>query len=176
MHDAFCYTLSVAFCVAARICRSRHPSGSTEKEGGSIGKIDATVKRETLYIAVWELLLSVLMEAVFLIIRKWDLTVLLGNLLGGGIAVLNFFLLGLTVQKAVDKEEKEAKDAMKASQAMRTLMMFVTAALGALLPVFNIFATLIPLLFPRIAIAFRPKFDRKDEEPPESGDKGGDPE
>ena len=116
------------------------------------------------------------MEAVFLIIGKWSLPVLLGNLLGGCMAVLNFFLLGLTVQKAVTKEEKEAKDAMKVSQSLRMLMLFATAALGALLPVFNIFATLIPLLFPRIAIALRPVFDRKSggDNDPAPGNKGGD--
>ncbi len=46
-------------------------------------KIDAIVRRETIYIAVWVGILSLLMEAVFLIIGKWDYTVLLGNLLSG---------------------------------------------------------------------------------------------
>ena len=54
-------------------------------------KIDATVLKETKYILFWALILSALMQAVFLIIRQWDYTVLLGNLLSGGSAVLNFF-------------------------------------------------------------------------------------
>ena len=75
-------------------------------------KIDKTVRRETLFVAVYTVILSALMEAVFLLIGKWDYTVLLGNLLGAGGAVLNFFLMGLTVQSAVMKDEKDAKTQM----------------------------------------------------------------
>lgn len=119
-------------------------------------KLNDTVKKETLYIAYWVLIFSAVMEAVFLIIGKWDIYVLLGNILGGGTGVLNFLLLGITVQKAVNKDEKEAKNFMKASQGLRTFMLFVIAALGAALSVFNIWSTLISLLFPRLAIAISP--------------------
>ena len=40
--------------------------------------LDPAVKKETLYAAAWVLLLSLLMQAVFLIAGKWDLSVLLG--------------------------------------------------------------------------------------------------
>ena len=119
-------------------------------------RIDATVKRETLYIAFWVGLLSLILQAVFLVIGKWDISVLLGNLLGGLLAVLNFFLLGLTVQKAVKKEEKQAKNIMSISQTLRSVMQFSVAAVGVLLPIFNTWAVLIPLFFPRIAIMLRP--------------------
>lgn len=119
-------------------------------------KLNDTVKKETLYIAYWVLIFSAVMEAIFLIIGKWDIYVLLGNILGGGTGVLNFLLLGITVQKAVNKDEKEAKNFMKASQGLRTFMLFVIAALGAALSVFNIWSTLISLLFPRLAIAISP--------------------
>ncbi len=119
-------------------------------------KLNDTVKKETLYIAYWVLIFSAVMEAVFLIIGKWDIYVLLGNILGGGTGVLNFLLLGITVQKAVNKDEKEAKNFMKASQSLRTFMLFVIAALGAALSIFNIWSTLISLLFPRLAIAISP--------------------
>ncbi len=82
-------------------------------------KIDATVRRETIYIAVWVGILSLLMEAVFLIIGKWDYTVLLGNLLSGAVAVGNFFLMGYTVQKAVDHEQKRAAGSQNACRAFR---------------------------------------------------------
>lgn len=119
-------------------------------------RIDATVKRETRFIAVWVGLLSLILQAVFLVIGKWDISVLLGNLLGGLLAVLNFFLLGLTVQKAVKKEEKQAKNIMSISQTLRSVMQFGVAAVGVLLPIFNTWAVLIPLFFPRIAIMLRP--------------------
>lgn len=119
-------------------------------------KVDSTVRRETLYIASWAVILSVIMQAVFLIIGKWDYAVLLGNLLGGGLAVLNFFLLGITVQNAVTKEEKDAKNTMKLSQGLRSLLLLIIAVVGVALPCFNIWTTIIPLFFPRIAIAVRP--------------------
>ena len=82
-------------------------------------KIDPTVKKETIYVCVVTLILSMMMESVFLIIRHWQLTVLFGNLVGAGVGILNFFLLGLSVQKAVKSEEKRAKDILRASHALR---------------------------------------------------------
>lgn len=123
--------------------------------------IDKTVQRETGYIAVSVLLLSVLLQAVFLVIGRWDYTVLLGNLLGGGAAVLNFFLMGLTVQEATTREEKNARSLMKLSQSLRTVALFAVAALGVLLNCFNTVTALVPLFFPRIAVAFRPLIGKK---------------
>ncbi len=124
-------------------------------------KIDATVWRETQYIAVWVVILSVLMQAVFLVIGKWSYTVLLGNLLTALVSVLNFLLMGITVQKALDKDEKEAKTAVRVSQIYRKLLVIAVVAVGVLLPVFHTWAVVIPVCFPRIAIAFRPLMDKK---------------
>ena len=123
-------------------------------------KLDATVKRETLYVAFMTLILSVLMQAIFLIVGEWDYTVLLGNLFGGGVAVLNFLLMGLTVQTSLELEEKEARGRVKLSMTLRMLMLVICAALGVLLPCFSVLATLIPLFFVRIAVALRPLADR----------------
>ena len=124
-------------------------------------KMDPVVIKETKYIAYFVIILSIAMEAVFLILRKWDVTVLLGNILSASAAVLNFLFMGITVQNAVMKDEKDAKTAVKASQSLRTFFLFAVAAIGALVPIFNIWSSLIPLLFPRIAIMFRPLFDKE---------------
>lgn len=126
-------------------------------------RTDPTVRKETIYIAAWTVILSVFIHSVFLILKRWDLTVLYGNLLGIFVAVLNFFLLGRTVQSALEKEEKDAKNAMKVSQMLRYLMIIIFVAVAAVLKCFNIIAVIVPLLFPRIAIAFRPLFNKKDE-------------
>ncbi len=118
--------------------------------------LDPTVKRETVYIFAVSLLCSMLMQAVFLVLGKWDYTVLLGNLLGLIASVGNFLLLGITVQNALGKDEKEARDRMKLSQMLRTLMLFVVALIGYLISVFNILSLVIAYLFPRIAVAVRP--------------------
>lgn len=124
-------------------------------------RIDPTVLKETCYIAAFVFIFSLAMESVFLIIGKWDYTVLLGNLLGFVAAVGNFFLMGLSVQSSLKKEEKDAKSLMKLSQSLRLLLIFVIALIGYLVPVFNTIAVLIPLLFPRIAVALRPVFMKK---------------
>ncbi len=124
-------------------------------------KIDETVLKETKYIAAWIFIFSVLMQAIFLVISEWNYTVLLGNLLSAVFAVLNFFLMGITVQKALDKDEKEAKTLVKVSQLYRSLMILVVTVIGVALPCFNTVAVIVPVFFPRIAIAMRPLFDKK---------------
>lgn len=125
-------------------------------------QVDKTVKKETTYIVVWVLLLSLLMEAVFLVLGRWELSVLWGNLLSALAVSVNFFLMALGVQKALTKEsETEQKNVLKLSRTYRTLALLVIMVLGAVLPPFHLWATLIPLFFPRIAITFRPLYDRK---------------
>ncbi len=134
-------------------------------------RIDETVKKETLYIAAWTVVLSVFMQAVFLVAGLWKLDVLLGNLISAVGAVLNFLLMGITIQKAVDKDEKDAAQMMRFSQSMRMLMQLAVAGVGALF--FNPVAAVLPLFFPRIAIFFRPFFDRKskNQDEPEGGER-----
>lgn len=124
-------------------------------------RVDATVRKETGYIASFVLIFSALMQAVFLIAGEWDYTVLLGNLFGGAVAVGNFFLMGLTVQAAVLREEKQARNLIKLSQSGRMLLLFAAAAIGVLIPHFNLLSSILPLFFPRIAIALRPLFMKK---------------
>ncbi len=119
-------------------------------------KVNETVKKECIYIAYFCTILSVLMQAVFLVCKKWDYTVLLGNLLSLVLTVSNFCFMGITVQKAVEKDETDARKLMKSSSSIRTALLFVGLAIGAALPVFNTIAVLVPVIFPRIAILFRP--------------------
>ena len=124
-------------------------------------KIDATVIKETGYIACWVLVLSALTQSVFLVIGKWDYTVLLGNILSGAVAILNFFLMGITVQKALEKSEEDAKKSIKVSQLYRFLFLIIAVIIGVVLPCFSIWTVIIPMFFPRIAIIFRPLFDKR---------------
>lgn len=124
-------------------------------------KIDPVVVKETIYIALFSFILSILFQAIFLIIGKWNYTVLLGNVLGYVAAVGNFLILGLSVQKAVELDEKDAKARLKVSQSFRMLFLFIIAIIGYAVPVFSTLAVVIPYLFPRIAIALRPVFNKK---------------
>lgn len=85
-------------------------------------KIDPAVREETARVAAGTLILTVLMIAVFLILGKFDHTVLLGALLGCATAIGNFFLMALTVQHLTGsmpvlpkREEEEASDGAEES-------------------------------------------------------------
>ena len=131
-------------------------------------RIDPAVKKETTYILGFSIILSVVMELVFWLCGHMDYTVPLGNLLGVCIAVLNFFLMGLTIQKSIGLNEKDASEKLKLSQRLRMLMVIALAAVGVGLPCFHSLAVVIPLFFPRIAIAFWPLLNKEDAPQPEN--------
>lgn len=119
-------------------------------------KADKTILRETKYIAIFCVILSLVMQAVFLVISKWDYTVLLGNLLSAVAAVLNFYYMGISLQKALTKEQEDAKKIMKVSQSSRNLAMFAVIVIGVVMPCFNTVSVILPVFFPRIAVQLRP--------------------
>lgn len=126
-------------------------------------KVDSTVKKETWYIAYFCVILSVIMQAVFILLKKWSYTVVLGNMLGIVVAVGNFLIMGISVQKAVTLKVEDAKKLMATSKKYRTIGMFVIIAIGAVVSFFNTVSVIIPVFFPRIAIAFRPLIKDKKE-------------
>ena len=139
-------------------------------------KIQPATKQETLRMALGVGILTVLMVGVFLIIGMFDATVLTGSVLGGAFAVLNFFLMALSVQQAaalmngvhlppeevgengevVEKplspEAVRAKQKMQLSYTGRMLMTVAFGIVVLLVPTIHPVAALIPLLFPRIVI------------------------
>ena len=128
-------------------------------------RIDPTVKKETLYISIVTLIISMLMQSVYLIIGRWGISVLFGNVLGAGIGILNFFLLGLSVQKAVSEDEKKAKEIMRVSHTVRFAGIIVLIAVSLIFPkVFDIVATIISLLFASTAVFFRQIFTKKNKQ------------
>lgn len=116
-------------------------------------KIQAATKRETLHIAAGVLGFSAVMNLVFALLHRWDLSVLWGTFLGGGFAIINFLALGLTVQKvAADPNEKRGKLTMQLSYTLRMLFTIFIVALAVKLPRISWPAAVIPLFFPRLTI------------------------
>ncbi len=124
-------------------------------------RIDPVVLKETKYILFWSIILSALMQAVFLVIGKWDYTVVLGNALSVFVSVLNFFLMGFAIQKALEKDEKDAKGFLTMSRSYRFLLLIIGVVVGIVCTCFNTVSVIIPIFFPRIAIMFRPLFEKK---------------
>lgn len=151
-------------------------------------KIEPAVKAETKKVAAGTAVMAVLMIAVFMILHKFDYTVLLGAVLGTLTAVGNFFLLALTVQHltgsmpVLPKEEEKPEDdgeepeeeknrplspeatqagrKMQLSFILRLLLIGLVALIALKTPWFNPWASLIPLLFPNIVITLLKAFGK----------------
>jgi len=134
-------------------------------------KIEKAVLRETAYVAAGTVALSLLMEAVFVLLRYWDLTVLFGNLLGASAAVLNFFLMGLGIQKIVNSGTDKPENKVRLYMTLRMFMIGAFLIIGGVFSCFNLFAVVIPLFFPQIAIYVQ-KFVLKDKTGSESTSDG----
>lgn len=122
--------------------------------------IQPAIKSETKKVALSTGICVVLMWAVFLILHMtnpegvpFDYTVILGGIGGWIIAVLNFFLLGLTVQKVTNAQEDDvAKKMMKSSYSNRFLLQVIWCIIAIIAPCFQFVAGILPLLFPSIGI------------------------
>ena len=122
--------------------------------------IQPAVRKETRHVAIGTGICVVLMWVVFAILHAvtpeqipFDYTVILGGLGGGIIAVLNFFLMGLTVQKVVSLEDEgQARNKMKASYSQRMLLQLLWGIAAIAAPCFQFAAGLLPLLCPNIVI------------------------
>ena len=154
--------------------------------------IQPAVKQETKKIAIGVCLLSMLMVGVYLIIGRFSMAVLLGALLGTVFAVGNFFMMAMSVQRAVDRmdgvqlppktEEEEAAEAetpklakeltpegkqikgsIQRSYLLRMLLLGGMAVLAIEVPAFDAVAALLPLLFPRIVIFLEGIFPNKEK-------------
>lgn len=59
--------------------------------------------KETLFIAVGEAICSLIVCGVFLLIGKYDTGVLLGTVLGSAVIVINFLVMSILVNRAIDQ-------------------------------------------------------------------------
>ena len=104
--------------------------------------VQPAVKKETRKVAIGTFVCVALMWAVFGIGHlispeqiPFDYTVILGGFVGGIVAVLNFFLMGLTVQKVVSMEDdKQAAAKMKTSYTQRMTFQILWGILAIAVP------------------------------------------
>lgn len=140
-------------------------------------KPNKTVRKETGILLLGTLILCGVLCGVFAIVKKFDYTVVTGALLGGLASVLNFFLMALTVQSAVNKEPDEAKKKIQLSYTVRMFALVVVLGVGVYLPYFHWLAVLASALFPRVTILFRSLVLKKQEaNKPQTTEDGGDVE
>ena len=114
-----------------------------------------TVLRETKRIAVGVFSMLAIMLVVYAALGRFSLAVVLGGLIGALYAVLNFLLLGMTVQKVAEMREGNeelARMQMKSSYNMRMVIMILLIVVAFALPFVDGLACMIPMLFPRLTI------------------------
>ena len=122
--------------------------------------IQPAVKKETKRVIVITLVGLILMWILFAALHfimpdkvPLDYTVFLGGLAGGCVAVLNFFLMGLAVQKAAAAEDEgTARMKIKASYSQRFMMQVFWVIIAIIAPCFHFVAGIAPLLFPGTGI------------------------
>ena len=129
---------------------------------GLLENVQPAVKKETKRVVMITGAGLILMWILFAILHftmpdkvPFDYTVILGGIGGGVIAVLNFFLMGLAVQKAASAtDEGTARMKLKASYSQRFMMMILWMIVAIVAPCFQFVAGIAPLLFPGTGLKF----------------------
>ena len=129
---------------------------------GLLENVQPAVKKETKRVVMITGAGLILMWILFAILHftmpdkvPFDYTVILGGIGGGVIAVLNFFLMGLAVQKAASAtDEGTARMKLKASYSQRFMMMILWGIAAIVAPCFQFVAGIAPLLFPGTGLKF----------------------
>ena len=125
------------------------------------------VWKETALIAAGEVICVAIMCLVYVLIGKFQISVLLGGLAGLLVATGNFFALAVVATLAADKAEAgdpaTGQKLMRSSYPIRLLVMAGVLILCAKSGMFDVVALVLPLLFVRpiltIAEFFRKKGD-----------------
>ena len=133
-----------------------------ETMSGLLKNVQPAVKKETKRVVMITGAGLILMWILFAILHftmpdkvPFDYTVILGGIGGGVIAVLNFFLMGLAVQKAASAtDEGTARMKLKASYSQRFMMMILWVIAAIVAPCFQFVAGIAPLLFPGTGLKF----------------------
>ena len=129
---------------------------------GLLENVQPAVKKETKRVVMITGAGLILMWILFAILHftmpdkvPFDYTVILGGIGGGVIAVLNFFLMGLAVQKAASAtDEGTARMKLKARYSQRFMMMILWVIAAIVAPCFQFVAGIAPLLFPGTGLKF----------------------
>lgn len=111
------------------------------------------VLRETGVVALGQAICIGAMFGIFALLDKFDATVLFGGLLGGGMAILNFFVMAVCVNLAADKAEaqnvKGGKALIQISMLARYAVIAIVFYAGAKSGKCSLISLLLPLVFVR---------------------------
>lgn len=119
---------------------------------------------ETAIVAAGEAAGVVIMLVIYTMLGKFHSGVLLGALMGGLLAVLNFFGMAVVATLAADRAEQQdvagGQKLLKSSYPLRLLCLLVTLVVCAKSGFFDVLALVLPLAFVRPVITLA-EFIRK---------------
>lgn len=122
------------------------------------------VLRETAIVATGQLLCIGIMFGIYALMRLFTVKVILGGILGGVLAVLNFFFMAVFASIAADKAEaqdvKDGQRILQLSQLGRYLVMFIVLIAVGISEQCDLIATVLPLVFVRPIISVGAFFRR----------------
>ena len=131
-------------------------------------KVAPAVIKETKRVAVYSAAGLVIMWAGFYFL-KWlwtdevptDYRIYTSGIVAAVIAVLNFFIMGISVQKvSAEEDEKKARQIFKMFYTRRLLMQIVWMVVTIVVPCFYWASGIIPLLFPSAGIKIKGIIDQ----------------
>ena len=121
--------------------------------------------RQTGIVSLGEALGVAAMIGIFALLGKFDMGVLWGGIVGGLVAIANFFVMAIGVNIAADKAQnqdvKGGQAAIKGSYALRMLIMAVVLFAFAKSGICNVIALVVPLVFVRFTLTLWEFFRRK---------------
>ncbi|WP_294499679.1 ATP synthase subunit I [uncultured Gemmiger sp.] len=117
------------------------------------------VLAQVLHLAVIVAICVAAMFGVYAVLGRFDGKVLLGGLIGGGIAIAHFLFLSITIARALDRAREEKNAArvqlsLQASTGIRLLFIAVVLVLLFRADICDPVAALIPLLIAQFALKF----------------------
>lgn len=131
-----------------------------------------------------ELIVSLVLVGIYCLLDQFSYRVVTGTILGSTVTILNFVMLSVAVNRALDRvlvsrgegemtEEdaekfatehmSQVQQAVKASYIVRTILMLAALVAAFLLDCFDVIATLVPLLMFRPIITISEIFRKKKE-------------
>ena len=126
-----------------------------------------TAFRETAPVLLGQLLCTAVMIGIFALAGKFQLSVLLGGLVGALIAIANFFIMSFVANLAADKAEAQdvagGQKMIQLSYMGRMLGMFLVLILCAKSGYFHVLALVLPLAFTRPILTIAEIFKQKGE-------------
>ena len=118
------------------------------------GFLSEMIRRELKFLLPRALVLDCMIYIISLPVYKLCADIPLGLLAGTAVMLLNFIILGLSAERAVEYPVNLAKGIMFGSYMIRLIITGLLFIAGLKLPQIHLLAAAVPQLYPKIAYTF----------------------